>query len=117
MQFRVLLTDEARSALDALHGRRPGGADAAPTRSVDRRSADPAAAKQVDKALRWLAANPRHPGLRTHLYHSLKSPFDRDGQVFESYAQNRTSGAMRLFWCYGQASGDITVLAIVRHPD
>lgn len=117
MEFRVLLTDEARTALDALHGRRSGGEVAALARSVDRRSANPAAARQVEKALRWLATNPRHPGLRTHVDHSLKSPFDRNGQVFESYAQNRTSGAMRLFWCYGQAAGDITVIAIVRHPD
>jgi hypothetical protein len=117
MPFRILLTDEARTALDALHGRRPGAADATRTRSDHRRAADPAAARQVDKALRWLATNPRHPGLRTHRYHSLTSPFDREGQVFESYAQNRTPGALRLFWCYGKAAGDITVIAIVRHPD
>jgi hypothetical protein len=38
--------------------------------------------------------------------------------VFEAYAQNRTPGAYRIFWCYGpdKDKGDITITAITPHP-
>lgn len=72
--------------------------------------------KQVAKAVRLLADNPRHAGLNTHEYDSLEHPFDSDGKVFEAYAQNRTPGAYRIFWCYGPGKGEITVIAITPHP-
>ena len=71
---------------------------------------------QVHKALQLLATDPRHPGLRTHEFRSLENPFDKDAKVFESYAQNRTPGAYRIFWCYGPGRGEITILAIPPHP-
>ena len=36
--------------------------------------------------------------------------------IVEAYVQSRTPGAYRLFWCYGPASGEITILAITPHP-
>ena len=72
--------------------------------------------KQVRKTIMLLADNPRHPGLQTHAYHSLESPFDTQAKVFEAYAQHRTPGAYRVFWCYGPAGGEITILAITPHP-
>jgi len=72
--------------------------------------------KQVDKVIRLLLANPRHPGLNTHEFGSLQSPFDPGARVFEAYAQNDTSGAYRIFWCYGPGKGEITILAITPHP-
>lgn len=72
--------------------------------------------KQVEKCIRLLLANPKHPGLRTHAYASIQNPFDPTKKVFEAYVQNRTPGAYRLFWCYGPASGQITILAITPHP-
>jgi hypothetical protein len=36
--------------------------------------------------------------------------------VFESYVQNRTPGAYRVFWCYGPEQGQITIVAITPHP-
>lgn len=71
---------------------------------------------QVRKALRLLANDPRHPGLRTHEYHSLPNPFDPKAKVFEAYAQNRTPGAYRIFWCYGPGKDEITIIAITPHP-
>jgi hypothetical protein len=70
--------------------------------------------KSVRKALGLLATNPRHPGLHTHKYDSLKGP--RGEEVFEAYAENRTPAAYRMFWYYGPAQGRITVIAITRHP-
>lgn len=72
--------------------------------------------KQVHKCVAHLQANPRHPGLSTHEFHSLANPYETDGEVFEAYVQNRTPGAYRLFWCYGPDKGQITILAITPHP-
>ena len=72
--------------------------------------------KQVDKAIEFLKSNPRHPGLHTHEYSSLIHPYDPQQKVFEAYAQNRTPGAYRIFWCYGPEKNQITVIAITPHP-
>lgn len=72
--------------------------------------------KQIAKAVQLLLADPRHPGLQTHEYDSLPNPFDKNGKVFEAYAQNRTPGAYRIFWCYGPEQGQITIIAITPHP-
>ena len=72
--------------------------------------------KQVYKCIELLAANPRHPGLQTHEYHSLGHPYDTSQKVFEAYAQHRTPGAYRIFWCYGPDRNQITVIAITPHP-
>jgi hypothetical protein len=72
--------------------------------------------KQVYKAIRLLAANPRHPGLHTHEYLSLDHPYEKGQKVFGAYAQNNTPGAYRIFWCYGPGKRDLTILAITPHP-
>ncbi|MSQ71798.1 MAG: hypothetical protein EXR27_11005 [Betaproteobacteria bacterium] len=72
--------------------------------------------KQVVKCVELLQASPRHPGLQTHEYHSIESPYDPDAKVFEAYAQNRTPGAYRVFWCYGPKKAEITIIAITPHP-
>ena len=72
--------------------------------------------KQVHKTLELLGRNPRHPGLKTHEFSSLLNPFDPAEKVFEAYAQNRTPGAYRVFWCYGPRKKQITILAITPHP-
>lgn len=72
--------------------------------------------KQVGKTLRFLAADPKHPGLHTHVYTTAAHPWDKNGKVFEAYVQNRTPGAYRLFWCYGPKKNQITIIAITPHP-
>lgn len=68
----------------------------------------------VGKILGFMKVNLCHPSLKTHKFDELTSPFG--GDVFESYAQNRTPGAYRVFWVYGPKRGDITVIAITPHP-
>lgn len=70
--------------------------------------------KTVAKALSYLQQNPRHPGLKTHKYSALMG-FNGE-EVFEAYAQNRTPGAYRIFWCYGPGKKAITIIAITPHP-
>lgn len=72
--------------------------------------------KQVVKCVLLLQENPRHPGLKTHEYVSIESPYNADAKVFEAYAQNRTPGAYRIFWCYGPQKSEITIIAITPHP-
>jgi len=70
--------------------------------------------RAVRKTLGLLEANPRHPGIRTHKFQSMKGP--RGEEVFEAYAEQSTPAAYRIFWCYGPEKGQITVLAITSHP-
>lgn len=70
--------------------------------------------KAVGKALAFMNADLRHPSLHTHKFDEMESPFG--GDVFESYAQNKTPGAYRIFWAYGPNQSEITVLAITPHP-
>ena len=99
MAFEVLLYEEAQKQFSSL------------------KSAKSKAAvfKAVVKALRLLAENPRHPGLNTHEYSSLEGP--HGAKVYEAYAQNKTPGAYRIFFCYHPPeSNQITIIAITPHP-
>lgn len=116
MVFSAVWTDEAAAKFTAL-------TDAARASLEHRRANKRAKAsnveglfKQVEKCVRLLLENPRHPGLNTHEFHSIEHPYDKGGKVFEAYAQNRTPGAYRVFWCYGPAKGQVTILAITPHP-
>ena len=69
--------------------------------------------KAIDKTLKFLS-NPRHPGLQTHEFTSLKGA---DGEkIFEAYAQQNTPAAYRVFWHYGPGRNEITVIAFTAHP-
>ena len=111
MSFRLRWTPEATKTFSELQG--------AAERSVrDKKKSSKQAGlfKQVAKSIRLLASDPRHPGLSTHEYDSLDHPFDATGKVFEAYAQNKTPGAYRVFWCYGPDKGELTIIAITPHP-
>jgi hypothetical protein len=71
--------------------------------------------KAVRKALGYMETNLRHPGLNTHKHSEMSR--QHGFEVFESYAQQHTSGAYRIFWRYGSRREEIVVLAIVRRPD
>jgi hypothetical protein len=70
--------------------------------------------KAIAKCLGYMQTNLRHSGLQTHKIKARKAP---DGSpVFESYAQNHTAGAWRIFWHYGPGAGVLTILMITEHP-
>jgi hypothetical protein len=96
--FELLFTDQADDDLTALE------ADAALAKRL----------KAVRKALGLLETNPRHPGLNTHKFSSLKGPGGEE--VFEAYAENKTPAAWRIFWFYGPDKKQITILTITPHP-
>ncbi len=114
-EFKVLLTKEAEATRNQL---RDDAKKALANRQKSKRtksSKQEGLYKQIAKTLSYLT-NPKHPGLCAHEYDSLENPFDKNGKVFEAYAQNRTPGAYRVFWCYGPNQGEITVIAITPHP-
>ncbi len=67
------------------------------------------------KALDLLRNNPRHNSLSTHEIDSLSKKYGM--KIFQSYLENRTPGAGRIFWSYGPGKTEITILAIEPHPE
>lgn len=98
MKFEIIFTELADEQYEDLEN------------SSDKK----AACKAVKKILGFMETNLRHPSLHTHKYDAYIGP---DGEeVFESYAQNKTPGAYRVFWFYGTKKGQITILEIGPHP-
>lgn len=96
--FELVFTEEANSQLDELEARP----------DMEKKL------KKVYKALGLLENNPKHPGLNSHKYSSLKGISGED--VWDSYVENHTPSAWRIFWHYGPEKGEITVLTITPHP-
>ena len=71
--------------------------------------------KKLLKALGFLSANPRHNSLASHEITDLSRKYGV--KIFQSYLENNTPGAGRIFWAYGPDQSDITVLAIEPHPE
>ena len=71
--------------------------------------------KQLGKAMYLLSQNPRHPSLRSHEISGLTARFGI--KVWESYLENNTPAAGRIFWAYGPQQGDITILSVEPHPN
>ena len=70
---------------------------------------------KLGKTLALLALNPRHPGLNSHEIGVLTRRYGM--KVWESYLENRTSGARRIFWVYGPGKEDITIIGLEPHPN
>ena len=96
--FKIFLTPEAERNLNRLKA----------NKSLEKRY------KAAVKALKYLADNPRHPGLQTHVFESLSGP--NGEKVFEAYAEQNTPAAYRIFWFYGPQKNEITIFAITPHP-
>lgn len=70
--------------------------------------------KKVLKTLKLISRDPRYPGLHTHKYRTVKG--DDGSEVWQSYVENKTPGAWRIWWQYGPESGEITILSLMPHP-
>lgn len=70
--------------------------------------------KKVRKCLGLIQRNPKHPGLESHEYQSVKG--QNGEKVWESYVENKVSAAWRVFWHYGPEKNEITIIAITPHP-
>lgn len=96
MQFKLRFTDEAEENLKVLE------------------QTNIKKFQKVCKTLGYMETNLRHPSLNTHKYSDLAGT--NGEEVFESYVENQTPGAYRVFWHYGVGQGIITIIAITPHP-
>ena len=71
--------------------------------------------KRLVKALVYLSNNPKHNSLSTHEIKLLSKRFGI--KVWQSYLENKTPAAGRIFWVYGPGKGDITIIGIEPHPE
>lgn len=71
--------------------------------------------KQFGKAMYLLSQNPRHPGLQSHEIAALTARYGH--KVWESYLENNTPAAGRIFLAYGPGQGEITIVGIEPHPN
>lgn len=71
--------------------------------------------KKIRKAQRILAdSGPQHPGLSTHQIRDRMGPHGEP--VYQSYVENRTPSAWRIWWMYGPSADEISLLDVGPHP-
>ncbi len=70
---------------------------------------------KLGKTLKLLSANPRHPSLQSHDIEPLTQRYGM--KVWQSYIENKKSGARRIFWVYGPDQTEITVIGLEPHPE
>ena len=77
--------------------------------------------KQLIKAILFLESNHFHNGLHSHEIDDLSKKFSKqcssDIKVYQSYLENNTPGAGRLYWVYGPVKGVITIIGSEPHPE
>ncbi len=100
MAFKLTFSTEARQQLHDLEH--------------DEDKKDLQKLKRVRKCLGLLENDPRHSGLNSHKHSELQGANKED--LWESYVENNTPSAWRVFWHYGPGKGVITIVAITPHP-
>ena len=71
--------------------------------------------KKWGKAMRLLSQDPSYPSLHTHDIEPLTKRYGV--KVWQSYLENNTSRAMRMYWVYGPDRQDITIIGLEPHPE
>lgn len=71
--------------------------------------------KKWGNSLKKLSENPFYPGLQTHEISPLSKRYGM--KVWQSYLENKTSGAMRMYWVYGPDQQEITIIGLEPHPE
>lgn len=71
--------------------------------------------KKLIRCLHHLRENPRHPGLQSHEIEPLSRRYGF--RIWQSYLENNTPAAGRLFWTYGPQRGEISILGLEPHPE
>ncbi len=71
--------------------------------------------KKWGSALKKLSQDPEYPSLHTHEIPPLTKRYGT--KVWQSYLENKTSGAMRMYWVYGPDKQEITVIGLEPHPE
>jgi hypothetical protein len=70
--------------------------------------------RRVVKCLALLEQDPTYPSLNSHPYEAIEGPLGEP--IWESYVENNTPSAWRIWWFYGPNTGEITLVDLVPHP-
>lgn len=65
--------------------------------------------------LKKLSADPFYPSLKTHEIPPLSKRYGI--RVWQSYLENKRSGARRMYWVYGPDQQEITIIGLEPHPE
>ena len=68
-----------------------------------------------ESRLKKLSNDPKYPSLNTHEITSLSRRYGM--KVWQSYLENKKSGARRMYWVYGPGKNDITIIGLEPHPE
>ncbi len=71
--------------------------------------------KKWGNALKKISENPMYPSLKSHEIDVLSHRYGI--KVWQSYLENKQSGAMRMFWVYGPEQQQITIIGLEPHPE
>ena len=71
--------------------------------------------KKWGNSLKKLSEDPFYPSLQTHEISPLSKRYGM--KVWQSYLENKTSGAMRMYWVYGPDQQEITIIGLEPHPE
>ena len=71
--------------------------------------------KKWGNALKKLSSDPMYPSLKSHEIAELSRRYGM--KVWQSYLENKTSGARRMYWVYGPGQQEITVIGLEPHPE
>ena len=96
MAFELVIAPEAQDTLDQLA------------------ASDPKKHTKVQNCLGRLEQDPRYKGLNSHQFEAFDDIFGE--KIWESYVENRTPAAWRVWWFYGPDQGQISVVKIAQHP-
>ena len=77
--------------------------------------------KKLVKVILLLSNNPRHNSLQSHEIDDLSRRYEKIAsksyKVWQSYLENNTPAAGRLFWVYGPGKSEITIIGLEPHPE
>lgn len=65
--------------------------------------------------MKKLSADPFYPGLQTHEIPPLSRRYGMN--AWQSYLENKTSGAKRMYWVYGPGQQEITIIGLEPYPE
>ena len=71
--------------------------------------------KKWGNALKKLSEDPMYPSLRSHEIEDLSRRYGM--KVWQSYLENKKSGARRMYWVYGPDRQEITIIGLEPHSE
>ena len=71
--------------------------------------------KKWGNALKKLSLDPMYPSLKSHEITELSRRYGM--KVWQSYLENKKSGARRMYWVYGPEQQEITIIGLEPHPE